>query len=89
MKIKENFVLRQIAGAWVVLPLGSATLDFNGMLKLNESGMMLWRFLEQGADKEKLTQALLDTYDVSLEEAAQDVEEFLNKLIQAGCLDAE
>ena len=89
MKIKENFVLRQIAGAWVVLPLGAATLDFNGMLKLNESGMMLWRFLEQGADKEKMTQALLDAYDVSLDEAARDVEEFLDKLIQAGCLDAE
>lgn len=88
MKIKENFILRQVAGAWVVLPLGSATLDFNGMLKLNESGVLLWRFLEQGASREKLVEALLATYDVSFEQASADVEEFLNKLIQAGCVDA-
>ena len=77
MKIKENFVLRQIAGAWVVLPLGSATLDFNGMLKLNESGVLLWRLLEQGATSEKMTDALLMAYEVSREDAAADVEEFL------------
>ena len=89
MKVKENFVLRQIAGAWVVLPLGAATLDLNGMLKLNESGVLLWRCLEQNGGREELIQALLDTYQVSREQAAQDVDAFLEKLIQAGCLDAQ
>ena len=89
MKIKENFVLRQVAGAWVVLPLGSATLDFNGMLTLNESGLLLWRFLEKGADREKLTDALLQVYDVSRDQASSDVDEFLNKLIQAGCVETQ
>lgn len=89
MKIKENFVLRQVAGAWVVLPIGSATLDFNGMLTLNESGVLLWRLLEQGKDADALTEMLLQVYDVSREQAAADVDEFLNKLIQAGCVDPQ
>ena len=89
MKIKENFVLRQVADTWVVLPLGSATLDFNGMLTLNESGVLLWHLLEQGKTQEELVDMLLTVYEVSRQEASADVEEFLNKLIQAGCVDAQ
>lgn len=89
MKIKENFVLRQVADTWVVLPLGSATLDFNGMLTLNASGVLLWRLLEQGTDRDALVEKLLSEYEVSRQEATADVEEFLNKLIQAGCVDTQ
>ena len=87
MKLKENFILRQVADTWVVLPLGDAAVDFSGMLTLNESGAMLWRVLEQGADLEKLTAALLDEYEVSRQQAMADVDIFLNKLLQAGCLE--
>ena len=87
MKIKGNFVLRQIAGAWVVLPLGFATLDFNGMLTLNESGVLLWRLLERGCEREELVTALLTEYDVMASVAEADVDEFLEKLKKAGSLE--
>ena len=48
MKLKENFVLRQVAGSYAVLAVGAASVDFNGMLTLNKSGALLWRALEQG-----------------------------------------
>ena len=87
MKTKENFVIRQVADTWVVLPLGAATLNFDGMLTLNQSGVLLWQALEKGCSKAELTEVLLAEYDVSREEAAADVQEFLNTLLQAGCLD--
>ncbi|MBQ8894633.1 MAG: PqqD family protein [Clostridia bacterium] len=86
MKLKENFVLREVADTWVVLPLGEATLDFNGMLSLNESGAMLWRVLEHGGNRQALLDALTAEYDVAQDEAQADVESFLQKLRQAGCL---
>ena len=86
MKLKKNFVLRQVAGAWVVLPLGAETVNFSGMLQLNDSGAMLWRVLEAGGDKEALVDALLGEYDVTREQAEADVQEFLAKLTQAGCM---
>ncbi len=86
MKIKENFVLRSVADTWVVLPLGDAVVDFNGMLTLNETGVVLWRVLEAGCDKDALIKALTDEYDVSKEIASADVEIFLGKLASAGCL---
>ena len=87
MKIKNNFVLRQVAKTWVVLPLGQATLDFNGMLALNESGVLLWKALEQGCDRETLVQVLTGEYVVSREVALADVDAFLRKLLDAGCIE--
>ena len=87
MKIKKEYVLRQVADTWVVLPLGDAAVDFSGMLTLNGSGAMLWRVLEQGASREELVAALLDEYEVSRQQAMADVDAFLNKLLQAGCLE--
>lgn len=87
MKIKENFVLRQVADTWVVLPLSSATLNFDGMLNLNESGAMLWSVLEKGATREQLADALTSEYAVSREVALNDVDEFLENLKNADCLE--
>lgn len=86
MKIKENFVLRQLADTWVVLPLADKTIDFNGMITVNESGVLLWKALEQGADEETLVKILTAEYDVSAQQAQADVREFAEKLHAAGCL---
>ena len=84
--LKDGFVLRQVADTWVVMPLGQMSLDFNGMLTLNETGALLWQALEKGGDTEALTNALTAEYDVSAEDARKDVEAFLVKLQNAGCL---
>ena len=57
MKIKEGFVLRTIAGSNIVVPVGAASIDFNGMITLNDSGAFLWKELEQGGDADSLTVA--------------------------------
>ena len=89
MKIKENFVLRQLADTWVVLPLADKTIDFNGMITLNESGVLLWNALEKGADVDMLVKLLTAEYDVSAQRAQADAEEFVQKLHTAGCLDMQ
>lgn len=87
MKLKEEFVLRQVADTWVVMPLGQTSVDFNGMLTLNQSGALLWQALEKGGDREALADALTGQYEVSREEALADVDAFLAKLQQTGCLE--
>ena len=86
MKINSNFVLRSIAGNWVALPIGEAVVDFRGMLTLNESGLILWRKLEGGASREELIDTLLAEYDVSRDIAAGDVDAFIKRLTEAGCI---
>ena len=86
MKIKESFVLRQLADTWVVLPLTDKTVNFNGMITLNESGVLLWKVLETDADTDALVSALTSEYAVEESVARADVEAFLEKLQKAGCL---
>ena len=85
MKIKNNFLLRQVADTWVVMPIGQEMLDFNGMLTLNETGAFLWQKLQEGGDVDSLVAALTGEYDVSAEVARVDVQAFLDKLVKAGC----
>ena len=87
MKINENFVLREVAGSWVVIPVGEKSTDFNGMMNLNESGVLLWHKLEKGAEKEDLVSVLTAEYDVSDEVAETDVDSFIDVLKNAGCIE--
>ena len=86
MKIKEKLVLRQVADTWTVLPLDKDIINFDGMITLNDTGAMLWQILERGADKEELVKSLIEEYDVSEQQAVTDIEEFIDKLSNAGCL---
>lgn len=87
MKLNENFVMRQVADTWVVIPLGETSVDFNGMLSLNETGALLWQALEKGGDREALADALTAEYAVERQQALADVDEFLTKLRSIGCLE--
>lgn len=89
MKINKNFLLRQLADTWVVLPLSDTSVNFNGMITLNESGVVLWNTLEKGSDVDSLVSALRAEYIVSEEQARIDVEAFLRKLQTVGCLEID
>lgn len=80
MKIKDGFMLKEIAGTFVVVPKGSALVDFQMMLSLNETGVFLWELLSKGAEKEDLYNAILSEYDVDEDTAKKDVDDFLLRL---------
>ncbi|MBQ4154468.1 MAG: PqqD family protein [Clostridia bacterium] len=87
MKVRSDFVVRSVAGSNVVVPTGAATVDFNGIMTLNDTGMFLWGLLEKGAQKEDLLKALLSEYDVDEATAKEDIEKFLTKLQEAGLVE--
>ncbi len=85
MKIKEGFVLRQVAGSYIIIGVSDEAIDFNGMITINETGAFLWSILEKGATKEELLEKLLSEYEVDKETAEKDISAFLSKL-QSGNL---
>lgn len=82
MKIKDGFMLREVAGQWVVVPLGERVVEFNGIMTLSESGAILWKILENESTEEALTEAIINEYDVDRNTAEADVHEFVNILIE-------
>ena len=87
MKIKNGFISRTVAGNNVVVATGEQSKNFNGVIKLNESGLILWNKLVAGADKEILVSALLDEYDITRDVAESDVEKFVGVLRDAGAIE--
>lgn len=86
MKIKDGFILREIAGNFIVIAIGNAVKDFNGVITLNETGAFLWKQLEKGATKEQLLEALLNEYKVDNQVAEQHIDKFIEKLTNAQLL---
>jgi len=85
MKIKDGFLLRQVAGQTVVLPMGG-DLDLNMMITLNDTGAFLWEQLQNDTDEGALVKALLAEYDVDEATAANAVRAFVEKLNANGFL---
>lgn len=86
MKLKDGFLLRDIAGRNVVVPTGDE-LNMSLMISLNGTGRFLWERLEKGASAQELKDALMETYDVSEELAQNDVDAFIEKLSENGFLE--
>jgi hypothetical protein len=86
MKIKENLMLRQIAGSWIIVPVGEMVVEFNGLMNLSESGAFLWKLLESGTEVDDLVKGLLSEYNIDEETAKADVTEFINELQAKGLL---
>lgn len=80
MKVKEGYVLREVAGQIIVVPTGDAALNFNGVINLNAPGKLLWEMLQNEVEVEDLVAGMLAKYEVSREVALKDVEEFLATL---------
>lgn len=87
MKIKRGFIVKEIAGQYVVIALGAASKIFNGIIKLNDSGKFIWDKLAVGADKDDIVNALLEEYDVDRTVAEADVDKFIDELKGANILE--
>lgn len=90
MKIKNTFVLRNLAGSNVVVPVGEDLVDFNGMITLNETGAFLWECLTEHKTRDELIDSLMKEYaGVEREEAGNDIDEFIAVLDKNGIVEYE
>ncbi len=87
MKIKKNFILKEIAGTYLVVAVGEAIKTFNSMINLNETGAFLWKKLEKDVSEQELVDALIAEYDVDVAIAQKDVALFVQRLKEANLLD--
>ena len=86
MRVSNQVLLRKIAGENILVPIDDMLERFNGIMALNESGLLLWEALQKECTEEELIQTLLETYDTDHETAEKDVREFLKQLEKAEIL---
>ena len=76
----DNYELVGLNGKMYQVPCGKTVYDSNGLFALNELGAFLWDRLPKADSEEELVAAVLEEYEVTREEAAKDIAEFLAKL---------
>jgi hypothetical protein len=87
MKIKEGFLLREVAGNYIVIAAGDEGLNFNNIITVNELGAIIWRGIEDEKTKEQIIEEILLEYDIDKETAAKDFDEFIGQLTDAGVIE--
>lgn len=87
MRIDERFILRKIAGEYMVVPTGEKAGNCNGLILLNASGVFLWDCLQEECTLEELAGQMREEYEASEEIVRRDLEQFLEKMKTIGCLE--
>ena len=83
MKIKQDFIKREIAGDYILVPIGNTALNFNGLITMNDVGVFIWENLESVEGEDGLLKKILSEYEVDEQTAKADMEEFLDILRKA------
>lgn len=82
--IKQGYVAREIAGEYIAVPVDSSCGAH--IVVLNPVSKFLWDELKTEKSFDELLTAMLNSFEVSKEEAEQDLKEFLIQLIENGLL---
>ena len=80
MKIKEGFIKSKLGNECVVVPVGAQTIDFRGLITLNETGEFIWDMLSEDRNEEELVNAILSEYEIDKQTAENDVKMFVDNL---------
>ena len=85
-KLKNGFIIRELGGNTMAVPVGTQTSEIHGMIALSESGALLWKALESGADLQTLATVLTDNYEIDSDVALADAKKFVDGLKEQGAL---
>ncbi|NLO46257.1 MAG: PqqD family protein [Clostridiales bacterium] len=84
MRIKEGYKLCKVRESSIVVAVGDAVMDFNGIVTLNATGELIWGMIENGAGDDEIIAEIMRKYKVDESVARADFAEFADKLKGAG-----
>lgn len=80
MKLKYEFAVREIAGEYVLIPMGGAALAFSGMVSTNAVGAFICQQLKAHTTEAAILEAICGEFDIDRDTARQDMLAFLENL---------
>jgi len=88
MKLKYQFVINEIADQKVAVAVGDGLEQFNGFLKMNDTGASIFDKLTEDISEEALIEAMAKEYpEETVETVSECVKGFVSKLVEAGLVE--
>lgn len=81
-----NMVARRIGGEMILVPIRNNAGDLQCIYSLNEVGAFLWERIDGARSLGELAEAIQSEFDVSPDQAAGDLREFLAQLTNIGAV---
>lgn len=82
----EDFLLREIAGEYIIIPTGKSVSKVSGMITVSETSAFIWNLLDTPRTLEELVSKTVDTYEVPAPRAQGDISQLLAELSAMGML---
>lgn len=86
MKIVDGMILSQMGEDWIAVPTGDASEKLHGIVRINETGKVVWEGLAEGLAEEEIATRLTDRYEVDDATALASVQSVVATLSDAGLL---
>jgi Coenzyme PQQ synthesis protein D (PqqD) len=83
---RREFVTRRIADETIIVPVVGGVGDLDAIFTLNDVGSHIWRLVDTPTTVHAIVEEIVRAFDVSRDQAEQDVVEFLDKLAEAGLI---
>lgn len=89
MRVKDQLVLREIVGQYVIIPVMERVRDVPSMVYISSSAAYLWQYMTAGEfTLDELTDLIMKKYkNVTREKAQEDIILFLQILARNNILD--
>ena len=84
----QDFVTRCISGETIIVPIKSGVGDLDSIYTLNDVGTTIWQLIDGKRPASQMIETISAEYEVSIDEAAKDVAEFLGMLEAEGLIRA-
>lgn len=80
MKVNENVIHRNVAGEDMLVPVGEAAGEMNGLYVLTSTGGEIWDMLAEGKTVDEIVTIMSEDYDEDPKMIREDVLEVIAKL---------
>mgnify|MGYP003506646845 FL=1 len=80
MKIKDGFIMKNVAGSNVVLPLGERQEEVKGIITFNDVGADVFNMLDGTNSVEAIATKIAKDYDAPYEMVEADVNKLIEKM---------
>lgn len=86
MKRKENYILQNLGGEYILIPVGTEVINLNGIIVLNNTGRFIWEKLTEENTIDELIKSVTENFDVNTETAEKDVKIFIKEIKEKGLI---
>ena len=87
MKLKKDFITQMIGGTQMMVSMATGADAFKGLVKSNKTAAFIIDNLKQETTAEKITEAMLDVYEVDRDTAYNAVCRVIEQLRGIGAIE--